>query len=154
MRAILLRHAKSSWDEPVEDHARPLNARGRAAAPLMGRWIARWGPLDRVLVSDAARTRETWERLGVAGQPESRPGLYLADAATIRDALPAEGTALLIGHMDGIGAAAARLADAAPDHPAFARYPTAACTVLDFDGPPAWGAGRVRGFAVPRDLAG
>ena len=30
----LLRHAKSSWDSPgLTDHQRPLNARGRKAAP-------------------------------------------------------------------------------------------------------------------------
>lgn len=34
LRLILLRHAKSSWDDPsLEDHERPLNKRGRKAAP-------------------------------------------------------------------------------------------------------------------------
>jgi len=33
-RLSLLRHAKSSWDDPVErDFDRPLNGRGRRAAP-------------------------------------------------------------------------------------------------------------------------
>ncbi|MBV9811947.1 MAG: histidine phosphatase family protein, partial [Acetobacteraceae bacterium] len=33
---LLLRHAKSSWDDPkLSDHARPLNPRGRHAARAM-----------------------------------------------------------------------------------------------------------------------
>ena len=33
---LLLRHAKSSWDDPkLPDHARPLNARGRQNAVAM-----------------------------------------------------------------------------------------------------------------------
>ncbi|MBM2577095.1 histidine phosphatase family protein [Jannaschia sp. Os4] len=153
MRAILLRHAKSAWDDPLAgDHARVLTARGRRAAAAMGQWIAPFGPLDRIFVSDAARTVETWERTGLPGAPDLRPDLYHASADTILAALPPGGTALLVGHNGGIGDAAARLAAEAPDHPDFHRFPTCACAVLDFDGPPAWGAGRVAAFAVPRDL--
>ncbi|MEQ9663080.1 MAG: histidine phosphatase family protein, partial [Parasphingopyxis sp.] len=36
-RLILLRHAKSSWDDPVtRDYDRPLNAKGKRAAETMG----------------------------------------------------------------------------------------------------------------------
>jgi phosphohistidine phosphatase len=34
---LLLRHAKSSWDDPaLPDHDRPLAGRGRKAAKLIG----------------------------------------------------------------------------------------------------------------------
>ena len=42
MRLILMRHAKSSWDDPrIDDFDRPLNARGRASATALGEWLAR-----------------------------------------------------------------------------------------------------------------
>ena len=37
----LLRHAKSSWKDDVEDHERPLNKRGREAARLIGAHLRR-----------------------------------------------------------------------------------------------------------------
>ena len=40
-RLILIRHAKSSWDDPMaDDHARVLNGRGRASAAAIGGWLA------------------------------------------------------------------------------------------------------------------
>ena len=36
-RLILIRHAKSSWDDPFgDDHARILNTRGQASAAAIG----------------------------------------------------------------------------------------------------------------------
>src|SRR5919205_398092 len=60
---LLLRHAKSSWDDPSQaDFDRPLAPRGLKAAKRMGRELAfcDWFP-ERALVSPAARTRETWK---------------------------------------------------------------------------------------------
>ncbi|MEM1306411.1 MAG: histidine phosphatase family protein, partial [Pseudomonadota bacterium] len=58
---ILLRHAKSSWSDPgLADIDRPLNKRGRAAAPRMGRWLAQAGYTpDLVICSPSMRTRQT-----------------------------------------------------------------------------------------------
>ncbi len=57
----LFRHAKSAWgDASSGDFERPLAARGEAAAPLMGRWMADHGLIpDIVLSSPSARTRAT-----------------------------------------------------------------------------------------------
>ncbi|KIT14334.1 SixA phosphatase family protein [Jannaschia aquimarina] len=155
MRLILLRHAKSSWDaRDQDDFDRPLNKRGRNAAPKIGKWIAEHADPDTILVSSAARTRETWDLLGLSGTPSFRDDLYHADAVTIRRALPGAGCVLVIGHNPGIGIAAEAFAETPPDHPDFYRYPTAACTILDFDNGPDWRKGRVAGFAVPRDLDG
>ncbi|TJW64040.1 MAG: histidine phosphatase family protein, partial [Mesorhizobium sp.] len=59
---LLLRHAKSSWDDPdLIDFDRPLSARGLKAAPLVGRELASQGWLpDLALVSPALRSRDTW----------------------------------------------------------------------------------------------
>ncbi|MFC7538294.1 SixA phosphatase family protein [Siccirubricoccus deserti] len=62
---MLLRHAKSSWDDPgLPDHARPLNARGRRAAAAIAQAMQelRLSP-DIVLVSSARRTLQTLEAL-------------------------------------------------------------------------------------------
>lgn len=58
---LLLRHAKSSWDDPkLEDFDRPLNERGLRAAPLVGRFMREQKvSVDLVLSSPARRTRET-----------------------------------------------------------------------------------------------
>lgn len=60
-RLTVLRHAKSSWkDRALEDFDRPLNARGRKAARLMGRAMTTRGMrFDYVLASPAVRIRET-----------------------------------------------------------------------------------------------
>ena len=57
----LLRHAKSSWDEPgLSDHERPLAKRGLKAAPRIGAALSGMGlKPDLVLCSDAVRARET-----------------------------------------------------------------------------------------------
>lgn len=168
-RLILFRHAKSSWaDEALDDHDRPLNERGRLAAPLMGAWLARKGFVpDHVLCSSSARTRETWEgargAFAVGPEPAIEPRLYHADPATmlglLRGAPGAAQCVAMIGHQPGIGAFARKLAG--PDVPAscaraFAKFPTAACAVMDFDAE-SWeavgfGTGRFHSFATPREL--
>ena len=58
---LLLRHAKSSWEDPtLQDFERPLNGRGREAAKRIGRYIKkrRLCP-DLVLSSPARRAKET-----------------------------------------------------------------------------------------------
>ena len=57
----LLRHAKSSWDEPsLSDSERPLNGRGRRDAPRMGAALcARLAPMT-FHVSPAERAQQTF----------------------------------------------------------------------------------------------
>ena len=65
---LLLRHAKSSWDDAsLADRDRPLADRGRKAARRIGRLLGErgWRP-DRALVSPARRTQETWELIADA----------------------------------------------------------------------------------------
>jgi phosphohistidine phosphatase len=72
-RLILMRHAKSSWKFPeLDDHARPLNKRGRRSAPQVAAALAERGWVPELVVSsDSARTRETWAGMAPAlGEPE------------------------------------------------------------------------------------
>ncbi|KAA9010630.1 SixA phosphatase family protein [Histidinibacterium aquaticum] len=164
-RLVLIRHAKSSWDDPrAEDHARVLNDRGREAAPRIGRWLAERGFVpDEVLCSDAVRTRETWQLIAgefeVAPEPKLLGGLYLAGRQKMLEVLrQATGeTVAMLGHNPGIGDFAGWMAAEAPAHPKFGSYPSAATAVLEFEED--WaevrpGTGRVLDFVVPKDLAG
>ena len=160
---ILTRHGKSDWTGEQDDFDRVLAPRGVKAATALGRWLA--GELyvpDAALVSPAARTVETFER--IAAELPERPEatylqpLYHAAPATILDAIrKVEAPCLLyVGHNPGIGIAAARLAGEAPDHDQFDAYPTGATTVLRFE-IHRWSdlrenAGEVVDFVVPREL--
>ncbi|MEM7163926.1 MAG: histidine phosphatase family protein [Planctomycetota bacterium] len=117
-RLILQRHAKSSWkDATLTDHARPLNKRGRRAAPAVAGYLQRtgWCP-QLVLCSDAARTRETWARSAPEWAVEPPvsylPEFYGAGASTIAAAISVVPTAvetvLLVGHNPGWEQAASR----------------------------------------------
>ncbi len=166
-RLILMRHAKSDWGSPtLPDMARPLNARGRRASRLMGRWMKDKGYLpDVVLCSPAERTRQTWQllsqELGTAPPLVLERPLYHATAETMLDVLHGaaeEATVLMLGHNPGIAAMAQWLAHTAPPHPGFRRYPTAATTVFAFGignwAEAGWGTGKVLDFAIPKDLEG
>ncbi|MCB9669272.1 MAG: histidine phosphatase family protein [Alphaproteobacteria bacterium] len=110
-RLILMRHAKSSWKDATQtDHQRPLNGRGRDDAPYMARLLAEkgWAP-DLALVSDAARTEETWAWM--AGEFESEPSALLLPALyhgglrdirrALEDRVRSESTVLVLGHNPG-----------------------------------------------------
>ena len=52
----LVRHAKSSWDDPsLDDLERPLNKRGQKAAPEMGRRLVAQGHAPELILSSPAR---------------------------------------------------------------------------------------------------
>jgi phosphohistidine phosphatase len=125
-RLHLLRHAKSSWTEGVEDRDRKLNRRGREEAERVGADLpGAIGTLDLVLCSTARRTRET-ASLALAGfalppRLVFEEGLYLVGTAGLLDRLSrlgeAEGSVLVIGHNPGLHELA--LALATPDSPGY-----------------------------------
>lgn len=165
---LLLRHAKSSWDDPaVDDFDRPLNARGRRAAQAIARELAQAAVEPEVILcSSARRTRETLDavlpglRRDHAVHVERR--LYLADAGVLQVAvreLPAKADcALVIGHNPGLHDFADALCgagDAAMRQRLSEKFPTGALATIEIAGPwarVAAGAGRLVGFVVPRDL--
>lgn len=164
-RLIVMRHAKSSWADPGQrDFDRPLNRRGQRSAGLVGAWLREKGYLPRqALVSSAQRTRETWAgvaaEVGAAVPVAFVPNLYEAAVETVLEVLRRQGTAdcvLLLGHQPGIGGFAERILSSAPGDSDFATYPTAATTVIDFEGADwgtvGWRDGQLRDFVVPRRL--
>lgn len=140
-RLILTRHAKSDWDNPGgPDSERPLNARGRQAARLLGDWLASRGyEPEEVLCSPALRTRQTWEGAEAAvleTRPEVRlePALYEATPEDMLRVLrgASQQTVMMIGHNPAIASFAGMLPARVPVDPAFRRYPTSATLVVDF----------------------
>jgi phosphohistidine phosphatase len=116
----LLRHAKSSWDEPeLLDRERPLAKRGRKAVALLREHFqeAKVAP-DLVLCSSAVRAMQTLEGVRQGLPPGTRveieAGLYAAGAASLLGRLrrlPEEvGSVMLVGHNPGIEDLAAELA--------------------------------------------
>lgn len=166
---LLLRHAKSSWDHrSLDDFDRPLDERGRGDAPRMGAEIAArgWTP-DTVLVSPAARTRETWtlvaNALGPGVETQFCQPLYEASAdrilAEIRKTSPTCHTLMIVAHNPGLEMLANLLAgpDSGPEPLArlARKYPTAALARLTFDGDwsrLAWDGAALTDFLRPGDV--
>lgn len=167
---LLLRHAKSSWDDPaLADHDRPLNRRGRAAAARMGAYLEAEALIpDLALVSSARRTQETWSRLtagwSLAPPAQTLKTLYLAPPSRLLAAIhrvPA-GTRrlLLLGHNPGLEHLAARLAGPRSDTEARQRleskFPTGALALFRFAATD-WRAlaedeGQLLRFVTPKEL--
>jgi phosphohistidine phosphatase len=108
MDLILWRHADA--EDGVPDEARRLTPRGRRQAQKMAAWLTAHLPAEyRVLVSPAARTRETAAALSENGIIEKR----VSTAATPQGVLKAagwpdgSGTVIVVGHQPTLGAAAA-----------------------------------------------
>lgn len=109
---LVMRHAKSSWKEAgMADHDRPLNKRGRAAAPLMGRRLReRQIRPDLLLCSTARRAQETAQLVVEAAELELAPlalsDLYLAPPdiyiAQLRHQPDAVASAMVVGHNPGL----------------------------------------------------
>ncbi len=157
---ILMRHAKSSWDDPsADDHARVLNGRGRVSADALGDWLrARHYLPDQAIISDAARTRETFARLGLLCDTQFEAALYHASPpAMLRLLKAATGErVLMVGHNPGIAELAEILVKAPPDHSRFFDYPTGATAVIGFECDDwsrlASGTGQILDFVIPRDI--
>ncbi len=159
-RLILIRHAKSGWDDPLaDDHARVLTQRGRTAAETVGVWMAKNGYRpDIILCSDAARTIETMNLINLAFDAPS-PNvldkmLYHPSPDTILEQVRkrSEASIAVIAHNPGIGMLADAVLTQRPDHRRFLDYPSGAVTVIDFESAPDFSAGRLVDFVVPRDL--
>jgi phosphohistidine phosphatase len=168
-RLILLRHAKSAWDNPsVADFERPLSNRGRKAAPLVGAYLARHGLVPGlVLTSSAKRAVETLD-LACAGwqaKPTVRKlkSLYLAMPREMLRRLQAVGKepdcVMLVGHNPGIADLANWLcSQGEAEHRAnlVRKFPTGAIAVIDFEVED-WGdadaeTGRLVKFVTPKQI--
>jgi len=109
---LVLRHAKSSWDDPaLDDHERPLSKRGQRDAPRMGELVRQYALTpDVVISSDALRARLTAEAVAEAarypGEILLDPRLYMAGPADILSLLPRvqedAKTVMIVGHNPGL----------------------------------------------------
>ena len=102
MRLMLLRHAKSEKAEPgMRDRDRRLSVRGQADAAMIADYMAGHALRpDRVVVSSAERTRETWQRMATA---------FPASPVEYEDRLYESGTEAILGVIREIGRSASPL---------------------------------------------
>lgn len=158
---LIMRHAKSSWKDPgMTDHDRPLNDRGRRAAPRMGRLLDEQHLRPtRVLCSTAQRARETAQLLSTSATdfPDVQflEDLYLAAPETYVAHLRQQGEsaacAMVIGHNPGLEQLVGLLTG---EQEAF---PTAALAAVELP-LDVWSelhlgmSGRLAGLWLPREL--
>lgn len=137
-RLILLRHATAAG-HAGDDLARPLTTRGEREAAAAGRALAARGLApDKVLVSPARRTQETWAAMRdffPGAEMELAPGLYDAPPEALLDAAFAEEaeTVMLVAHNPGLHQLAYSLCTRAA-RPAPRDFPPSSLAVFGFEG--------------------
>ena len=162
----LLRHAKSSWEDPrLADHDRPLAPRGRRASKAIAEYLRRQRSAPRlVLCSSSERTRETLKRIsaGLRGEVEVQieERLYTASASGLLERLhevhARVDSVMLIGHNPALGDLALSLAGTGVDLRRLTeKFPTAGLATLAFRG--SWEelapeAARLIAFVTPKAL--
>jgi phosphohistidine phosphatase len=167
-KLLLLRHAKSSWNNSfLADHDRPLAPRGQRAAQALAGHVATLDPPPAlVLCSTARRAQETLEpvrsRLPDDTEVLIEDDLYGAPApvivARLREVSEATPSVLVVGHNPGLEDLVRGLGrDGEPGliDRVRTKFPTGALATLTFDGP--WktlgsGAVTLEAFVVPGDL--
>jgi phosphohistidine phosphatase len=111
---LLLRHAKSSWKhQELADHDRPLNKRGKQAAPSIGGLLQDEDLIpDFILCSSAVRAHITALLVAKActygGEIKQTRNLYLAEpedyVEVLRQVDEKHARVLVVGHNPGLEA--------------------------------------------------
>ena len=116
-RLILIRHAKSSWNNSqITDKERPLNSRGQYVAPIMGQWLNGYCTDNNIqtidfLVSTATRTQQTLKLLTSSITASiltttSLDEVYLASSQSLQNLITKQSDdsdcIALIGHNPGM----------------------------------------------------
>lgn len=109
---LILRHAKSSWDNAqLTDYERPLTSRGKQDAPLMGKLLREQDLVpDLIITSSAERALATAEAVALASgyEQEIHPtrSFYHADPEAYLDVLRQLDDSLervmVVGHNPGM----------------------------------------------------
>ena len=133
---LLLRHAKSDWDDPsLRDFDRPLAARGERDAPKIGKALRKRGPApDSIMSSPAIRAKQTIEAVAKAARFELEikfnQAIYDASSPELLQlirSLPDDSSCvLLVGHNPGFEDLVGRLSGS------HERMPTAALACIQF----------------------
>jgi phosphohistidine phosphatase len=169
-RLILLRHSTAERAQPGRsDQDRVLTPQGRTDAAMVGAYLANhsFRP-DHVVVSPAARTRETWRQIAAALRlaPEARFDERVYNAAAqalfgvVAETTDGIQTILMIGHNPGLHELAMLLV-ATGDIDIRERlrenFPTSGIAVIDFalDSWPKLHprSGRLERFVSPKVIA-
>ena len=134
---FVLRHAKSSWDDSsLADYDRPLNDRGKTAAPFMGRIMAERDLVPAVIFSSpAVRARETASLVKKAGKLDAElrfeERIYEASPQTLKQVVAGIDdefrSAMIVGHNPGMEGFIRLLTGKLES------MPTAALAVIDLD---------------------
>lgn len=162
---FVLRHAKSSWDDPaLADHDRPLAPRGRRAAERIAEHLSRTHvEPELVLCSTATRARLTLELVQPSlGSPTVllEDELYGASAgellARLRRVPEDVESVLLVGHNPGLQDLVLELASTGESlERVEAKFPTGALATLTLAEPWSRLAARsaaLAAYVVPREL--
>ena len=109
---LLLRHAKSSWeDTALPDHDRPLKPRGIKAARRIGRLIRQQNLIpERILCSTATRAKETLRLVEeefpqlaatefIAGLYHCQPGEFITALQSVEATV---NSVMIVGHNPGM----------------------------------------------------
>lgn len=165
---FVLRHAKSSWDDPaLADHDRPLAPRGRRAVQTLAEHFRTNGIKPAlVFCSSSRRTRETLDGIGVGGQHLIEPDLYAAGAPEVLERLRSVSddidSVMVVGHNPAMQTLVLRLVGAengADDDANLEqlkrKFPTGALATITFDG--SWselspGSARLSAYVRPKSL--
>ena len=157
---LLLRHAKSDWDNPdLKDFERPLNKRGLKAAPAVGSFLREQKVMPHLILSSPAeRARQTtllvMESARLTADLRYDERIYEASLERLMEVLSQiEDTAdviMLVGHNPGLEALLEHLTGEAQ------KMPTAALACLNLN-LEKWGkvrerSARLEWLVKPRDL--
>lgn len=157
---LLLRHAKSSWDDSsLGDFERPLAPRGKNDAPRIGRALKQRGPTpDLIISSPAVRATQTIQSVvkaaGFAVTPQFDETIYGASSAelmrVVRRISNSISCAMLVGHNPGFEDMVSRLTGVTQ------HMPTAALACMEFQ-IDTWadvedGEGKLAWFMTPKLL--
>ncbi len=113
-KLLLMRHAKSSWDDSdIPDHERPLKKKGKKDAERMGKLLkAKELEPDLILSSTALRAKQTAEIVAETCKCKKEiifvDSLYMAEPSDIMHAIEKNAKdkkiILVIGHNPGLEA--------------------------------------------------
>src|SRR5690625_4682145 len=122
---LVMRHGKAESNAARIDRERRLTDRGRSQAQLVWEYLRSQGvKLARVLVSDAARTRETWEHVaaqmpGLDAEVTFHEEIYAGGPSEVLELLHGSEdrhpVVMVVGHEPTVASLVARLADEEPD---------------------------------------
>ncbi len=168
-RLLLLRHAKAERSQAGgRDHDRIRAKRGRNAAAAVGGYLVRHKLVpDRALVSNSARTGQTWDLVATAFTKPPSPvfddRIYEAPPEAILNSIRETGTVgstlIVVGHNPGMQQLAAMLI-ASGDVEARQRlledFPTSSLALISFAAK-SWDelhpmGGRLEHFVTPQTL--